>query len=236
MCPIAGETSPWYKFEKIISKLNDKMGYSHFSDSVHHFRFLIDTLIYKSSGINEKSIFFAGRHYKRNALMRNLPREFYRNNLMNIDYRLLAKQLYLSWPPVSHIDLYYFRFHSHLISNRLSIVVLTRKFLYIDICAILDWCKHKFSKKLNENISHRVYLSVLFLPRSVVTFETVSLIEQAFINWTDVFSYEKFKLYVFNNKLQLMRMTCHARSRSTTYILLHWNASLLKLFLILDIA
>lgn len=201
-----------------MPKLNDKMGYSHFSDSVHHFRFLIDTLIYKSSGINEKSIFFAGRHYKRNELMRNLPREFYRNNLMNIDYRLLAKQLYLSWPPVSHIDLYYFRFHSHLISNRLSIrvVVLTRKFLYIDIRTILDWCKYKFSEN-SMKIFPIVFICPYCFCHSVVTFETVSLIEQAFINWTDVFSYEKFKLYVFNNKLQLMRMTCHARSRSTVY-------------------
>lgn len=138
---------------------------------------------------------------------------------MNIDYQLLAKQLYLSWPSVSLIDLYYFQFHSHLISNRLSIRVigLLRNFFYIGICAILDWCKHKFFEKLNENIPHRVYLLVLFLHRSV-TFETVSLVEQAFINCANVFSYEKFKLHVFNNKSQLMQVTCYASSHIVLFI------------------
>jgi len=59
ICALSQQELHFNEFRKIVSKLNDKMVSPIFIMALHHFCFLIDILICKSAGINEKSIFFA---------------------------------------------------------------------------------------------------------------------------------------------------------------------------------
>lgn len=122
--------------------------------------------------------------------MRILPRcGFYRNNLINIDCRLLAKQLYLSWPCVAHRSLLFpvsTLTSYQTVRPRMHRCCNTGGSLCASVSA-QSWVDVNINspEKFNENISHRaefICTWVLFFRHLRVTYETVNLVvRQAFI-------------------------------------------------------